>query len=282
MAGSASLIRRLCRQWRVHAYLDFMWITKDFKYCLICIISDIIMNLAGVTAVFLLAERFHGIGIWRMDQIVFMLGYAAIVQGIMDMGFSYNVLHISRRIGRGQMDHVLIQPQPIWMALLTEGFLPFSGSWAFLTGISITTWAVIEIGMTLSLWSIFWFSFSLLSSCTVVLAFSFLWGSLAFWAPVGAHEISSEATRILSQLRTYPLDGLGKHLQKGLLSVLPVGFVAWLPARALTGIGTPETLWYTPLAALVLALLAAFAFNRGLKHYEKTGSQRYLPWAHRS
>lgn len=69
--------------------------------------------LAGVTAVFLLAERFEGIGLWSRDQIVFMLGYAALVRGFLDMGFSYNVLHISRRIGRGQMDHTLVQPQPV-------------------------------------------------------------------------------------------------------------------------------------------------------------------------
>ena len=66
-----------------------------------------------------------------------MLGYAALVRGLLDMGFSYNVLHISRRIGRGQMDHTLVQPQPVWMGLLTEGFMPFSGSWSLFTGIGI-------------------------------------------------------------------------------------------------------------------------------------------------
>ena len=108
--------------------------TRDFRFFLINIVSDIILNLAGVTAVFLLAERFEGIGLWSRDQIIFMLGYAALVRGFLDMGFSYNVLQISRRIGRGQMDHTLIQPQPVWMGLLTEGFMPFSGSWSLFTG----------------------------------------------------------------------------------------------------------------------------------------------------
>ena len=121
-----------------------------------------------------------------------------------------------------------------------------------------------------------------MASCAVVLAFSYLWGSLAFWAPVGAEEISSRATRFVSQLRTFPLDGLGKRLQQGLLSILPVGFVAWYPSRALMEISPPETLWHTPLAALILTVLAFLAFKKGLKYYEQTGSQRYLPWAHRS
>ena len=46
----------------------------------------------------------------------------------MNMFFGYNVLTISRRLGRGQLDHTLVQPQPIWLSLLTEGFMPFSGS----------------------------------------------------------------------------------------------------------------------------------------------------------
>ena len=145
-------LRTLIARWRVQAYLDFMWMTRDFRFFLINIVSDIILNLAGVTAVFLLAERFEGIGLWSRDQIIFMLGYAALVRGLLDMGFSYNVLHISRRIGRGQMDHTLVQPQPVWMGLLTEGFMPFSGSWSLLTGIGIWSWAIFQIDAAFSLY----------------------------------------------------------------------------------------------------------------------------------
>jgi ABC-type uncharacterized transport system permease subunit len=159
--------------------------------------------------------------------------------------------------------------------------MPFSGSWAFLTGAGITLWALFQIGLSITFTWCLWLALNLMASCAVVLAFSYLWGSLAFWAPVSAHEISSQATRIVFQLRTFPLDGLGKRLQQGLLSLLPVGFVAWYPARALMYISPPETLWHTPLAALTLSLLAWLAFKKGLKHYEQTGSQRYLQWGHR-
>ena len=57
-------------------------------------------------------------------------------------------------------------------------------------------------------------------------------GQPRFLGPVGTEEINSQTTRFVSQLRTFPLDGLGKRLQQGLLSILPVGFVAWYPSRA--------------------------------------------------
>ncbi len=270
----------LFARWRVQAYLDFMWMTRDFRFFLVNVVSDIILNLAGVTAVFLLAERFQGIGSWSRDQILFMLGYAALVRGILELGFSYNVLSISRRIGRGQMDHILVQPQPLWMGLLTEGFTPFSGLWPLLTSIGIMAWAVLQLdaGLPFGWWLML--ACSLAASCVIVMAFSYLWGSLAFRAPVAAEEISSKAVDFMYQLKSFPLDGLGPFVLAGMLTVLPVGFVAWYPCRQLLGIAPPD-LWHTPLAALALALAAGIVFRKGLQHYEQTGSQRYLGWGHR-
>ena len=107
MAAKRNPVVQIIGRWRVQAYLDFMWMTRDFKFFLINVVSDFILSLSGVMAVFLLAERFAGIGAWSQDQILFMLGYAALVQGLLEMFFSYNVLAVSRRIGRGQLDHTL-------------------------------------------------------------------------------------------------------------------------------------------------------------------------------
>ncbi len=167
---------KLLRRWRVQAYLDLMWMTRDFKLCLINVVSDVVLNLSGVMAVFLLAERFDGIGTWSREQIIFMLGYAALVRGILEVGFSYNILMISRRIGRGQMDHLLIQPQPLWMILLTEGFMPFSGFLSLCTRVGITVWGLtlLQLPFVASWWICF--ASQLAASCAIVLAFSFFWG----------------------------------------------------------------------------------------------------------
>ena len=112
-------LKRLLQLWRVYAYLDFMWMTRDLRFFVQCFFSDAVLSIAAVTGTFLLAERFSGIGEWTRDQVVFLLGYGMVARGLLDTFFSFNVLHISRRLGRGQLDHTLIQPQPVWMALLT-------------------------------------------------------------------------------------------------------------------------------------------------------------------
>ncbi len=278
---SGRTILKLVRRWRVQAYMDLMWMTRDITFCLINVVTDVLLNLSGVAAVFLLAERFDGIGVWSREQIVFMLGYAALVRGFLSVGFSNNTLEISRRIGRGQFDHTLIQPQPIWMVLLTEGFMPFSGSLSLFTGVGITAWAVLQLNLPLTFGWWLGFGCLLFSSCAVVLALSYLWGSLAFWSPVGAEEISSSATRLVFQLKSFPLDGLSPLLMNTLLTVIPVGFVAWSPSQVLLGMRS-TSLWILPLIATVASLVAWLAFQKGLRHYEHTGSQRYSGGGHRN
>ena len=275
--------KKLLRLWRVYAYLDFMWMTRDLRFFLQCFFSDVVLNLAAVSGTFLLAERFAGLGAWSQPQVLFMLGYGMLVSGLLNTLFGFNVLVISRRLGRGQLDHTLIQPQPLWMSLLTEGFMPISGSAILLPAAGVLLWAGHGLGLAPGARWAALFLLQLLSSAVIVLAFSFLWGSLAFWAPRAAEEISSSALRLVYQLKSFPLDGSGPLFMGGLLSLVPVGLVAWYPCRFLLGIaGSPWAGAATPLAAIVFALIARWTFAKGKKHYERTGSSRYLSFGHRS
>ena len=171
--GFLGTLVMLVRRFRIQGYMDLMWMTRDFKLYVINVVSDTLVNLSGVAAVFLLVERFEGIGDWSPTQVVFMLGYASLVTGLLDVLFSYNIMQISRRIGRGQFDHVMIQPQPIWMILLTEGFTPFSGGISMLTGIDLTGWAISHLSADLIVVWRLWLLFNLLGSCAVVMGIAF-------------------------------------------------------------------------------------------------------------
>ena len=277
-----SALRRIGRLWAMYARLDLIWITRDLKMFLMWMVADSILSVATITGIWLLSERFGGIGIWNRAQIVFLLGYAATVGALIDMFFGFNVAYISRRLGRGQFDHTLIQPQPVWMALLTDGFAPFSASAMLFPGIGLMAWAGHRLGLHVSPLWLLGLGLSVFASGVVVLSFQFMWGSIAFWAPRSAEEISSSTARLMSQLRVYPLDGLSGILAGSLLTVLPVGFVAWYPCRVLLGLEhAPLAPFVMPVAALLLALLAAWVFGQGRQHYGRVGSQRYSDRGHR-
>jgi hypothetical protein len=71
-----------------------------------------------------------------------------------------------RLVWGAQLDHSLVQPQPLWMTLLTEGFTPVTGLFPVVAGVAIVGWALSARGgvSTDPLW---WLTFGvqLVSSC---------------------------------------------------------------------------------------------------------------------
>jgi ABC-2 type transport system permease protein len=212
-----------------------------------------------------------------------MLGYALLVRSSIGMVFNYNLAHISRRIGRGQLDHLLIQPQPLWTALLTEGFAPLTGSGMLLPAAALLVSAGRQLDLPVSLAWCGLFGVDLLASIVIMQSFEYLWGSLAFWLPRAAEEINSHTWDLLATLTPFPLDGLSGWALASLVTVVPAGLVAWYPSRALLGIEpiSPGSAAATPAAAMLFGALAYSTFRRGLQHYGRTGSTRYLDYGHR-
>ncbi|MTI95868.1 MAG: hypothetical protein FH749_10360 [Firmicutes bacterium] len=275
-------IRQLLRLWGAYARLDLTWFLRDTKYCIYNIIADTVSSLSAIAGVFLLAEQFGGIGGMDKLQILFMLGYATICDGIILMFFSMNnIAWISRLIGRGQLDHRLIQPVPLWKQFLTEGFIPVSGNSMLLCGIGITIYAASQLGLTISGPWLLQFVFLMLCSVAVILSCSFIAGSVAFYAPVAGEEISTTAISLFAALKSFPLDGLSTAARTVLCTVLPVGMAAWFPANLLLGLppaGFPETLLI--ILTIIFTLTASTLFRKGMKHYAKNGSIRYADRGH--
>jgi ABC-2 type transport system permease protein len=275
-------MRRLLALWRLYGRMDLLWMARDTKMILAFSLSDLIFSVGSVAGMLLLAIRFGHVGRWSTGQLAFMLGYAQLVTGLPNVFFNYNVSYISRRLGRGQLDHTLVQPLPLWMALLTEGFSPFSAAMQPAAGLALLAWTLPRVGVVITPGWIGLLALNLTASMVVTLAFAYIVGSLAFWAPRGAEEINNQSWKLVATLMPLPLDGAGAFLTGGLLTAVPTGLIAWYPSRALLGLddGRWHTL-VTPLAAVLFTLVTLLVFMRGLHHYVRTGSQRYLSFGHR-
>jgi ABC-2 type transport system permease protein len=262
--------------------MDLLFLSRSVRTGVAWYFADLLLGLSGAVWAFLLAERFDGIGPWSRSQIAFLLGFALLVRGVVDVGFNMNVSYPSRRIGRGQLDHMLLMPQPLWQTIASDGFTPFSGSGQIFAGAAVLAYAIHALALPVDAAWLALAGVHVASGAAIVLAFAYIWGSLAFIAPRGAEEINSSSMRLLEQLKPFPLDGVGALLGAGLLSFIPAGFLAWLPARVLLGLETRPGAWlWTPLAAFGFAALATWIFSRGLRRYARTGSARYLSHGHR-
>lgn len=276
-------LRQLLSLYALYAKMDFAWLTRDRLFASVAIISDIIANAASVTGVFLLAWRFGGIGGMTGDEILLMLAYTTLVTGLFQLFFAANNTgHISRRIGRGQLEHMFIQPLPLPVQLLTEGFIPFTGSGNMLTGAALIAVALWRLDIAPTWWWLFSLAGNLLVSTVIILASSYLASSAAFRAPVQAEEISTYVIDGHGSISEFPLSGMPRKMQTALVAVLPSGLLGWFPTLVLLGkppLGLPG--WFPVAAALAFSAAAAYFFRKGLKYYVTKGINRYLPYGHR-
>jgi ABC-2 type transport system permease protein len=281
MAGD---IRQLFRLYALYGRMDLNWFLQDMVTCVIVMASELIANVASVAGILLLSVRFGGVGGLSADEVLFMLGFFQLADGFAYMMFGGgNVLAISRRAGRGQVDHMLIQPRPLWMQLMGEGFMPVSGSSGFLMGIAVTWIACARLGISVTPAWFMAFAFYVACHAAIKIGLGYLSGSAAFYRPVACEELSAQVLNMVNLLGKYPLAGLPLWATAALTTVLPAGLMAYIPSLALLGRLEKRPHLALPLAVAAALLSAAtYFFRRGLRYYAEYGCNRYRDIGHRN
>lgn len=279
--------KTLIRMFAVYGKMDILWVLRDTKYCLLYMFSDLVSAAASAAGVFLLAVRFDGISGMSRPEILFMLGYGMLADGVFMLFFlNQNTGRISRVIGRGQLDHNLIQPVPLWIQLVTSGFAPASGSSVLFGGLALLLWAIRLMGLTVSFGWILGLLVSVICSVVIVLSAVYGISCIAFYAPAAAEEIAEAPHDLFAALKTFPLGGLAGPLKLLFCSVVPVGLAAWFPSLVLIG-KTPAVWSGIRFPALTMTMAAVFLwiaiclFKKGMRYYAKYGSPRYSGFGHR-
>lgn len=277
------MVKRILKLWALYARMDWQYTTQDAFTACVTLLCELLWGVASLTGTALLAVRFGGVGSLSAAEVLAMLSFHLFASGCQVVLFTgNNVSAISRRIGRAQVDHMFLQPLPLWAQLLTEGCMPVSGSQQLLAGIAALCVFVPRAGVCVTPG---WIALLLLlTACRLViyLATAYLAGTAAFYNPVGCEELSDIVLSLLDTVADYPLSGMPRPLTGVLLTVLPLGVLTYLPGLIL--LGRLDAIWAAwPLClALVLTTAAQKLFRKGLNHYVQTGCARYKSMGHRN
>ena len=277
------MVKRLLKLWALYARMDWQYTTQDAFTACVTLLCELLWGVASLTGTALLAVRFGGVGSLSAAEVLAMLSFHLFASGCQVVLFTgNNVSAISRRIGRAQVDHMFLQPLPLWAQLLTEGCMPVSGSQQLLAGIAALCVFVPRAGVRVTPG---WVALLLLlTACRLViyLGAAYLAGTAAFYNPVGCEELSDIVLSLLDTVADYPLSGMPRWLVSTLCTVLPLGALTYLPGLIL--LGRLDAVWaaWPVLLALTLGALARKLFEKGLRHYEKVGSARYKRMGHRN
>lgn len=266
----------------IYAKMDLASLLRDSKFIAIVMAAELVSNISSISGIFLLAWKFGGIGGMDRFEVLFMLAYGNIVMGFLNMvGGGWNALFPSRIIGRGQWEHMFIMPLP-YAVQLTVGIFPFSSSSNLLTGIVMLAIAVHNLQVVLPWWWLGMLILQLIISMVIVVSLSYLFSSLAFYAPVQCEEISSTVIYSIEHTITFPLSGMPLYVRYPLLTIFPAGLMAWFPTMILLGKTTTFENFYPAIFALLLSFVTAYFFKKGFRHYVKKGINRYVWGGHRS
>ena len=276
-------LRQILRLWGVYAKLDWYYSTQDVFTALITLITEALWGIASLIGTALLAVQFGGVGSLSTSEVLVMLSFHLFCKGWEVMLFAgNNVSCISRRIGRAQVDHMLIQPIPLWIQLLTEGFMPVSGCQQLLFGFAALCVFVPKAGVDVTAGWIALLVLLVICRIALYLSISFIAGSAAFYSPVGCEELSYIVQMLCDTVSDYPLSGMPRLLVGTLCTAVPLGLLTYLPGLLL--IGRLDAIWaaWPALLSLIAVIAAQTLFRKGLTHYVKVGCARYKDMGHRN
>lgn len=207
--------------------------------------------------------------------------------GIYEVGYLYSVLTLSRTIYRmlasdvhhlenylvtGELDQLLTRPVPVLLALMSSRFTIMFGELCQ----SILILAV-SLGGLLRSGQIGWtaipYTLLIISAGAVILfSIGLCTATAGFWITRTSdlQNITEDAARSAGQ---YPLSIYPKWLQTVLLTVIPVGVAAYVPARfVLRHELGPWVLAAVPLFAAAFLALSLRFWRFGISRYQSTGS----------
>ena len=195
---------------------------------------------------------------WHLGDVQLLFGLVAVAFGL-TVTVAGGVRHLGRFIEDGDLDTLLTQPRPVLIYALGMRSQP-SGIGDILSGSFL-----IGASGYLSLHSAPFLILGVTAAAVMFLATGILFFSLAFW--LGKVEtIARQLWDLLITFSMYPEPLFGGVLRVVLFTILPAGFVGYLPVAI---VRAPSTLQVCLLilAAAAYLTLAAFVFGRGLRRY---------------
>ena len=195
---------------------------------------------------------------WQLADVQLLFGLVAVSVGL-TVTVAGGVRHLGRLIENGDLDTLLTQPRSVLVYALGIRSQP-SGAGDLLSGlIFIATsgevaWHTVPVLVV-----------ALLASAVVFLACGIVFFSLAFW--LGHVEtLARQLWELLITFSLYPEPLFGGVLRLALFTVLPAGFVAYLPVRVVQAPSVPLVCLLALGAGAYLGL-AVLMFDRGLRRY---------------
>jgi ABC-2 type transport system permease protein len=228
---------------------------------------------AGFAFVWALLHTFRTLGGWTLGQLAFLYGLRLLAHAVWLVVLD-GVTVTDYTVRAGELDRMLLRPASTLTQLATHT--------RSLLGFGDLSVALLIFGIALVVADIDWSPGSVVFLILAVLGGALIEAAASVAvAGVAIRFVDTSAFRAvmydaIDTLSSYPLGIFGAGAQRFLTYVLPVAFIAFLPASIVLGrsdeLAVPAALGYAaPAVGVVLFWLAYRFFRSQLRHYQGVG-----------
>jgi ABC-2 type transport system permease protein len=215
-------------------------------------------NLTFFVFWWVLMRRVEEIRGWRLDDIQVLFGIVAAGFGLA-VTVCGGVRQLGRLIDDGELDTLLTQPKPVLLYALGLRSQA-SGFGDMLSGVVFIAWSG-QVGWTAAPLV----ALVIVAGALVFTACGVVFFSLAFW--LGRIEaLSRQLWELMVTFSLYPEPLFGGTLRLVLFTLVPAGFVGYVPVRLVQHPSAGQLALLIGAVACYVALAVA-VFDRGLRRY---------------
>lgn len=264
----------------LYARLVRMQLRAQMQYkvdLLIDILTYLLVTLLEFATLLLYFVPFPSLLGWHIGEVALLSAVVSLGFGLAEL-FGGGIDSFATVIRQGDFDRVLLRPVTALMQVSTNEFRLrrlgriTQGCCAFVLALFFLR----NAHLTWSAWKILALGLGIVSSALIFVSILLLGATVCFWT-VETTELTNILTYGGREMLSYPLTIYHQILQRIFVFLVPLAFGTYIPVcyalgRALP-FGLPDWLaFFSPLIALLFALVALLFWRFGVHRYQSTGS----------
>jgi ABC-2 type transport system permease protein len=222
--------------------------------------------VVGITVVFSYTDSLGG---WGAEEILVLVGVYLFVGGIIGLLIQPGMEKFIESVRDGSLDFILTKPEDAQLLVSIQQV----NIWSLIDivlGLGVLVTALIRLGEKVGGGQAGEFILVMIVGAIIIYSFFLILATLSFWF-VRVENILT-IFQSMYEAGRWPVSLYPGWLRYGLTFVIPVAFVTTVPAEALVGRLSWETLLIAITLALALFIGARFFWRIGLRHYSGTSA----------
>ncbi|MDP3997464.1 MAG: ABC-2 family transporter protein [Candidatus Andersenbacteria bacterium] len=206
---------------------------------------------------------------WDHAEVLLLLALSRIIEGLMNALFINNLMHLPEIVQQGKFDFHLVKPLPVqFYTSLRSANINQTAN--IVAGVFLLFYA--STAAHISLFTVSWLWLGFLAIAGMIIYYSLLIIAASLVFVLERLEFLWGFNMIISEPLTVPFDIFPSGARVSLTYLLPLAFIVYVPAQAVTGRLTGQTIILAFFIAAITLTLANLAWRAGLRRYSSASS----------